>query len=188
MKRNGKKNDTKLRFTIRKEEESTLKGTILAISSLTKVVEIGSRENAVSDSSLDEYHSGLSSPGHKSQTILRGLRRFEPSHLPSSPFQPPAAVAVAAAVVVAVHPLLDPPPCVPEHTTELWIFKRKHIVDSTNDTIDHYTAEGTKQGDPNKYLNVAHESLIGSRHEHFFLRSPPPAGSGLIWKTGSPRS
>lgn len=75
-----------------------------------------------------------------------------------------------------------------EHTTELWIFKRKHIVDSTNDTIDHYTAEGTKQGDPNKYLNVAHESLIGSRHEHFFLRSPPPAGSGLIWKTGSPRS
>ncbi|KAF7388095.1 hypothetical protein HZH66_010862 [Vespula vulgaris] len=40
-----------------------------------------------------------------------------------------------------------------EHTTELWIFKRKHIVDSTNDTIDHYTAEGTKQGDPNKYLN-----------------------------------
>nr|KAF7413171.1 hypothetical protein H0235_013022 [Vespula pensylvanica] len=109
------KNDTELRVTIRNEEESTLKGTILAISSLTKVVEIGSRENAVSDSSLDEYHSGLSSPGHKSQTILRGLRRFEPSHLPSSPFQPPAAVAVAAAAaVVAAHPLLDPPPCVPK--------------------------------------------------------------------------
>ncbi|KAI4486829.1 hypothetical protein M0804_006199 [Polistes exclamans] len=82
----------------------------------------------------------------------------------------------------------------------------KHIVESANDTIDHYTVEGTKQGDPNKYLNVAHESLIGSRHEHFFLRFSFSslreaagrqagwlagwlAGSrGLIWKTGSPRS
>jgi len=35
--------------------------------------------NVVADSSCDEYRVDLSSPGHKSETILRGLRRFDPS-------------------------------------------------------------------------------------------------------------
>lgn len=41
--------------------------------------------NAVADSSCDEYRVGLSSPGHKSETILRGLRRFDPSLSPTPP-------------------------------------------------------------------------------------------------------
>jgi len=42
--------------------------------------------NVVADSSCDEYRADLSSPGHKSETILRGLRRFEPSlAVPPSP-------------------------------------------------------------------------------------------------------